>query len=255
MRGLYAAQTILRARSHLCRPTLVLLYKSRFDAVNRHRGNWYRALAQLMRTKNMKSDVPPSSEQDYRVSSAIIEVAEETTISALKLITIQRGHDPRDFILLVSGGAGPKLASKLAREMSVRACVIPVQHGIFSAWGMLAARPRVDLRQMVLAKIDEALASRLSGIFDQLELEAAAYFGVARRRELVLTHTVEGRYRNQEHSVAFECPPGAPSSEIMKRMHAAHKKAFTFDLPTPKLKLQPSIYRQKLLWKRCRCHG
>jgi N-methylhydantoinase A len=101
----------------------------------------------------------------------------------------------------------------------------------FSAWGMLAARPRVDLRQMAFAKIDEALASRLSGIFDQLELEAVAYFGVASRHELVLTHTVESRYRNQEHSVAFECPPSAPPSEIMKRMHAAHKEAFTFDLP------------------------
>ncbi|UMY16332.1 hydantoinase/oxoprolinase family protein [Methylobacterium organophilum] len=164
-------------------------------------------------------------------ASALIEVAEETMISALKLISIQRGHDPRDFALLVSGGAGPLLAAKLAREMSVRACIIPTQPGIFSAWGMLAARPRIDLRRMILAGIDDELTERLPVLFAELAKEAAAYFGVDDAKALVLTPIVEGRYRNQEHSVAFDCPPDASPAEVLERFHAAHRKAFTFDLP------------------------
>lgn len=54
---------------------------------------------------------------------------------------------------------------------------------------------------------------------------------------LTLTHMVEARYRNQEHGVAFECPLGVKATEIARRMHAAHKMAFTFDLPDAAVEL------------------
>lgn len=164
-------------------------------------------------------------------AEAIIEIAEESMISALKLITVQRGHDPRDFAFIVSGGAGPMLAAHLAREMEVRACVIPSQPGIFSAWGMLAARPRIDVRRMLLAPVDATLGERLAVLLAEMETEAAVYFEVDDADALSLVHVMEARYRNQEHSVTFECPPDAPHDEILCRMHAAHRKAFTFDLP------------------------
>ena len=170
-------------------------------------------------------------------AEAIIEIAEESMISALKLITVQRGHDPRDFAFIVSGGAGPMLAAHLAREMKVRTCIIPSQPGIFSAWGMLAARPRIDVRRMLLAPVDTTLGGRLAVLFAEMEAEAAAYFEVADAAALALVHVMEARYRNQEHSVAFECPPDVPPDEILRRMHAAHRKAFTFDLPDASVEL------------------
>ena len=63
-------------------------------------------------------------------------------INALKLVTIQRGHDPRDLTLIASGGGGSMHAATLGRELGVKRIVIPRHAGLFSAWGMLAARPR-----------------------------------------------------------------------------------------------------------------
>ncbi len=74
---------------------------------------------------------------------AIVKVAEECMTNALKLITIQRGHDPRDLALIVSGGAGPLLAASLGRELNVKRTVIPTHPGIFSAWGMQRDKTKI----------------------------------------------------------------------------------------------------------------
>ena len=83
-------------------------------------------------------------------AKAVISLAEANMINALKLVTIQRGHDPRDLTMVVSGGGGPMHAATLARELGVKRVVIPRYAGLFSAWGMLAARPRIDLHRTQL---------------------------------------------------------------------------------------------------------
>jgi N-methylhydantoinase A len=163
-------------------------------------------------------------------ASAIIKLAEENMISPLKLITIQRGHDPRDFVLIVSGGAGPMLAASLGRELNARYTVIPRHPGIFSAWGMLAAQPRVDLRRTLLARMDQPAMARVIDSFEALQSEAADYFGVADAGALNLTRIVEARYHRQEHSVSFPCP-ATDLDGFLNLFHDAHDRAFTFRLP------------------------
>jgi N-methylhydantoinase A len=148
----------------------------------------------------------------------------------LKLITIQRGHDPRDFVLIVSGGAGPMLAASLGRELGTRYTVVPRHPGIFSAWGMLAAHPRVDLRRTLLARMDAAAMAGINDGFDALREEAVAYFGLADTEGLNLTRILEARYHRQEHSVSFTCP-ATELSGMLDLFHAAHEQAFTFALP------------------------
>src|SRR5262249_57630914 len=81
---------------------------------------------------------------------AVIRIAEANMINALKLVTIQRGHDPRDLTMVVSGGGGPLHAAALGRELGVKRVIIPRYAGLFSAWGMLTARPRIDLHRTQL---------------------------------------------------------------------------------------------------------
>jgi N-methylhydantoinase A len=85
---------------------------------------------------------------------AVISLAEANMINALKLVTIQRGHDPRDLTMVVSGGGGPLHAAALARELGVKRVVIPRYAGLFSAWGMLTARPRIDLHRTQLLPLE-----------------------------------------------------------------------------------------------------
>jgi N-methylhydantoinase A len=115
---------------------------------------------------------------------AIVKVAAESMTNALKLITIQRGHDPRDLALIVSGSARTLLAASLARELNVKRIVISTHPGIFSARGMLAARPRADLRRTVLISVYEEEMNSISQLFAELEQEAKAYFAETSARKL-----------------------------------------------------------------------
>ncbi|MBR1131831.1 hydantoinase/oxoprolinase family protein [Bradyrhizobium iriomotense] len=162
---------------------------------------------------------------------AIVKVAEESMTNVLKLITIQRGHDPRDLVLIVSGGAGPLLAASLGRELNVKRTVIPTHPGIFSAWGMLAARPRADIRRTVLKRISEQEMDSIAQLFAELEQEAIAYFGGTDTAKLKFHRYAEMRYHGQEHSVSVAISGGS-AEELLSDFHATHRKAFSFALTT-----------------------
>jgi len=158
---------------------------------------------------------------------AIVKVAEECMTNALKLITIQRGHDPRDLALMVSGGAGPLLAASLGKELNVKRTVIPTHPGIFSAWGMLAARPRADLRRTMLKTVCEEEMNSISQLFAELEQEAREYFAGTSARRLKFHHRAEIRYRGQEHSVSVGFSGGS-AEQLLSDFHATHQKTFSF---------------------------
>ncbi|MBR0706689.1 hydantoinase/oxoprolinase family protein [Bradyrhizobium liaoningense] len=162
---------------------------------------------------------------------AIVKVTEESMINALKLITIQRGHDPRDLVLIVSGGAGPLLAASLGRELNAKRTVIPTHPGIFSAWGMLAARPRADIRRTVLKTVSEHEMDSIAQLFAELEQEAIEYFAGTSTARLKFHHYAEMRYRGQEHSVSVTISGGS-AEELLSSFHATHQKAFSFALMT-----------------------
>jgi len=162
---------------------------------------------------------------------AVIEIAEANMINALKLVTIQRGHDPRDLVLVVSGGAGPALAARLGRELQTKAIVIPPHPGIFSAWGMLAARPRIDIRETWFSALGDDTIPRLDALFREMESHAIRHFGVGDAESLTFTRSVDMRYRGQEHSVATRFEPGGGLAGFVGRFHAAHETTFSFSLP------------------------
>ncbi len=152
-------------------------------------------------------------------------------INALKLVTTQRGHDPREAALVVSGGAGPALAARLGRELQVHTIVVPPHPGIFSAWGMLAAEPRADFRETWFAPLDAETPAELERRFEALERQAVAYFGEGTAAGIRFGHRVEARYKGQEHGVFTGFTPGEAAASFADRFHAAHETAFTFRLP------------------------
>ena len=162
---------------------------------------------------------------------AIIEIAHANMINALKLVTVQRGHDPRDAAFVISGGAGPALAARLGRDLSVKATVVPPHPGIFSAWGMLAAEPRADFRGTWFCPLGDEAVSEVVGRFDALEEEAIAYFAKGQDAAVKFTYLVEARYRGQEHGVFAAFRPDDTSETFADRFHVAHEKAYSFRLP------------------------
>jgi N-methylhydantoinase A len=170
-------------------------------------------------------------------AEAAIRLAEANMINALKLVTIQRGHDPRDLTMVVSGGGGPMHAATLGRELGVKRTVIPRHVGLFSAWGMLSARPRLDLRQTSFSTLDAATPETARALFGRLEAEAAEYFGAGPDTPLVFDRQIEMRYVGQEHAVATPFDPEAGLDVLREAFHARHEQTYTFRLPDTEIEL------------------
>lgn len=164
-------------------------------------------------------------------AEAVIRLAEANMINALKLVTIQRGHDPRDLTMVASGGGAPMHAATLGRELGVKRIVVPRYAGLFSAWGMLAAPPRLDLSQTRFAPLKAEAPAVAAIIFSELEREATGYFGDGDGR-VSFDRRIEMRYAGQEHTVAAPYHPAMKTADdMLEAFHAAHERAYTFRLP------------------------
>lgn len=165
-------------------------------------------------------------------AQAILDVAVANMINALKLVTVQRGHDPRDAAFIVSGGAGPALATRLGREMQSPCTIIPPHPGIFSAWGMLAARPRADFRTTYFTALSEEALTELASRFDALKAEAAQHLARGDAARIGHEMSVDARYRGQEHGVLCPLLPTDTVGSFAGRFHSLHAQAYTFRLDT-----------------------
>lgn len=170
-------------------------------------------------------------------AQAIVDIAHATMINALKLVTVQRGHDPRDVSLLISGGAGPALASHLGRELQVKATVVPPHPGIFSAWGMLAAEPRTDFRETWFSLLQGDALVQARARFTELERQAAAYFAAGDEADIRFNYQIEARYKGQEHGVFASFGDGFTIDDFRQVFHDVHERAYTFRLPDAQIEL------------------
>jgi N-methylhydantoinase A len=136
------------------------------------------------------------------MADGILALATVIMGGAIKQISVERGLDPREFVLFCYGGGGPLHASALARELSIPTVVIPPEPGNFSAIGMLLADARLDLSKTFVGVLDEATVASLQDVFSEMEEEARA--ALARdfsAGSLLFEHFAEMRYRGQRHNI------------------------------------------------------
>ncbi|TML88486.1 MAG: hydantoinase/oxoprolinase family protein [Actinobacteria bacterium] len=165
----------------------------------------------------------------------IVRIANNNMINALKLISLNRGYDPRDFTLVAFGGGGGMHAVALAAELGIRKVVIPRAADVFSAWGMLMSDLRRDYFVTRLFGLNAGNAERLDGLIDEVTETAAAQFrreGIERDRIRFLRYG-NLRYENQEHGVEVPLRDGATVDEITEAFHDAYEREYTYRLEAP----------------------
>ncbi len=143
-------------------------------------------------------------------ASGIIRVANSNMINALKLVSINRGHDPRDFTLVAFGGGGGLHAASLAAELNIPKVVIPMNCAVFAAWGMLMSDLRRDYVLTLNCDLNDAALPKIAGACDQLEHQAIEDFaqdGVS-QSALRFERFGDMRYAGQEHTVRAQFPAG-----------------------------------------------
>ena len=163
---------------------------------------------------------------------AVIRTVDANMINALKLVSIQRGHDPRDFSLVVGGGGGAMHGAPLGRELGVKEVIIPLYPGLFSAWGMLATEPRSDFMQTELRRADDIDIEHVRSIIASLEAQGRQYFETEdNEAQLRFETRIDLRYLGQEHAVTIVVEPNtATLDSILDEFHVAHEKTYTFRL-------------------------
>jgi N-methylhydantoinase A len=167
------------------------------------------------------------------LANGIIRLVNASMISALKLVSVRRGYDPRDFVLVAAGGGGPMHAAALGAELQVKRIVVPPYSGVFSAWGMGLSEPRADTAQTRILLLSGSNAEELGAVFDALERDVVAALVAqgARPASIRNERTADMRYRGQEHTVRVPIPPGAVSATAVEAdFHALHRQKYTFDL-------------------------
>jgi N-methylhydantoinase A len=189
----------------------------------------------------VKSIGEPLGLDVHAAADAIIAVANANMADAVRIISLQRGYDPREFALVVFGGAGPLHGAALARELGVPTVLVPPRPGTWSALGCLMVDIRHDLSEMFLRPASEADAAELSDAFARLEERGRTLLadeGVA-EGDVTLERSIAMRYLGQWRSleVAFEDDLEA----AVDRFHAEHEREFSYrrdDAPVELYRLQ-----------------
>ena len=176
-----------------------------------------------------------------RIAAArgVIRIANNNMVNALKLVSVNRGHDPRDFALVAFGGGGAMHGSALARELGVTHVVIPEGASVFSAWGMMMSDLRRDYFVTRLTDFLPAHADAIASLVDEVETTALAQFAVEGIAADAVSFLRYGkfRYQNQEHSVEVLLPLGridaATVDAITDDYHSAYEREYTYRLRAP----------------------
>ena len=167
----------------------------------------------------------------HEAAEAIVQVANANMADAVRLISISRGYDPRDFALVAFGGAGALHGAALARELAIPVVIVPPNPGVTSALGCLLVDVQHDLAESYIQPAASADPAAIEAEFTRLEDEAGArlrHEGVPPDR-VVMERTVDMMYQGQWRSLAV--PAGSPVASIpdlVAAFHALHEHEYNF---------------------------
>lgn len=163
-------------------------------------------------------------------AEGILAVADTAMEGALRVISVERGHDPVDFALVPFGGAAGLHAVELASRLGVKRLLVPPDPGVLSAYGMLVSPVRKDVSRTVLLGPDDH--HRIATAFDQLEAEARGAMeaeGIA-PEDVTIHRLADVRYHGQsfELRVPAAPPAGSEPSGWVEAFHTAHEARYGF---------------------------
>jgi N-methylhydantoinase A len=168
-------------------------------------------------------------------AAAVIDVVNHAMAEVLKIVSVQRGHDPRDFVLAAFGGAGPLHCAALAGELGIAEILCPPIPGAFSALGLVGSDLKRDYVRTVYVTTADADPAALEAAFAALEKEGAAMLARANvpgaRRHF--ERSVDARYARQSYELPVPVPAGALEgaslAQIAEAFHALHRRTYGHD--------------------------
>ena len=170
-------------------------------------------------------------------AAGIVHIAAMNMAYAVRQITVERGHDPRDFSLVCIGGGGGLFAGALLRELEMKQAIMPQNPAVFSAWGLLNADYREDVTRPFIKPMADVAPQELSEQFEMLENEARDWLNSQKMggSKLTIERYAEMRYLGQEHTIRIpvldEDFADAGFGQLRQRFNDHYEKAYAHALP------------------------
>ena len=166
----------------------------------------------------------------------IVDIANAAMVQAMRLVTVERGHDPRDFALIAFGGAGALHAASLADALNVSRVVVPLHPGVSSAFGLVVSDCRIDLRRALLQPVDAASPDQIASIFEELEEQARAVLVTdSSLSRIDFMRQLDMRYVGQSWklpvAVAFNGDEAGFLSKARAGFDSLHEQSYGFAVP------------------------
>lgn len=174
-----------------------------------------------------------------QAAEGIIRIANNNMVNALKLVSLNRGFDTRDFTLLAFGGGGAMHAVALGQELQVKKVVVPAAASVFSAWGMMMSDLRRDFFVTHLIDLSKGAGGEIEAVFAEAAAKALATFAEegAEPDKISFLRYGKFRYQNQEHTTEVLLANGTITDQAIDRIatdfHETYEREYTYRLNAP----------------------
>jgi N-methylhydantoinase A len=170
-------------------------------------------------------------------AEGILAIVNENMAGALRLVSVQRGHDPRDFALVAYGGAGPLHANAVAKLMGSFPVIVPPAPGLLCAIGDLVADFRDEFAQTYIRLVAQAGGAEVAAILDDLGARAREWLaeeGIAENARRI-SYVADMRYHRQGYEIPVAIDPGEVRSnglaDLEERFNGLHEQLYGFRMP------------------------
>ena len=162
-------------------------------------------------------------------AQGILAVVTANMTRAIRVISVQRGYDPRDYTLLAFGGAGPLHAARLARELDIRRVLVPRNPGILCAMGLLLTNLRADFATTRLQTLTPEAIPAMAEAFRTLDERANAWFEEETISDRRVSRSIDMRYAGQNYELAIPVPDGPIGlPRLAADFATAHRRLYGF---------------------------
>lgn len=186
---------------------------------------------QLAEEAVLKTVAEPFGMSLHEAAEAIINVANSNMANAVRLLSISRGYDPRDFALVAFGGAGALHGAAIASELSIPTVIVPPNPGVTSALGCLLVDIQHDFSESFMAPANTTNPSDIEAAFARLEntaVERLRHEGVG-DKDIIIHRTVEMMYQGQWRSLSVQAPATVDSIDsLVEGFHSEHLREYNF---------------------------
>lgn len=168
------------------------------------------------------------------VAQGIISLVTANMAKAIRVISVRKGYDPRDFTLVAFGGAGPLHAARLAQELNIPRVLVPEVPGLLCALGLLVTDLRSDYTLTRIMTADEAVVEEVNTLFRGLETRADDWLAQERVPETdrLYRYSVDMRYRGQNYELQVPMESArlrvGEMADLIRRFHLLHRQNYGY---------------------------